>query len=162
MNKANGALGKLLEYQIDGASRVVLSGHLTELADFEPLLGKEGPMTLDLAGISRIDSLGVHEWIEFVLGCERAGRSLTFERCSPVMVQQMSMISNFMGTRSQVRSLLVPYTCSSCGAEQMDLVEMQRGALRIESAKQCPKCGALMELDEPPESYALLRASSAR
>src|SRR5262249_53669956 len=103
--------------------------------------------------IDRINSVGVRYWMDFVKAREKAGVSLTFERCSPVMVGQITMITHFMGARSRVKSLLAPYSCTGCKSESDVVVEAAPGA-QVQATLPCPKCGARMELDDLVESYA--------
>jgi len=138
----------------DGGTWVALSGNVTELADFTPLMQLRAPLRFDLGEIERINSLGVRGWVNFVRDCEAAGLELDFERCSPVMVQQLSMISNFMGSRSRVTSLVVPYLCPSCNAEEVQVIAVSRGAqLAIQPTIPCPKCRTPMQVDELEEMY---------
>jgi hypothetical protein len=142
-----------------GGTLVTLSGNVTELADFTPLLRLRGPLLIDLHGIERINSLGVRGWAQFVRECEAAGLDPSFERCSPVMVQQISMIASFMGTGSRVRSLIAPYLCPSCNAEEFQLVDITGGARRaVQPTIPCPKCRTPMQLDELDEMYESLFA----
>jgi len=134
---------------------IALSGHLNEATDFTPLKKLPGPLVIDLSEIERINSLGVREWIYFVRECETAGVALTFERCSPLIVNQMSMISNFMGSRSRVKSILIPYLCSSCNHEHDELLELSAGA-EIHRTMPCPKCQSTMYLDDLVEMYTEL------
>ena len=162
MAKSGQDLGGSLTAQVeqrDGATYITLDGPVTELADFTPLTRLRGPLRLDLAGIDRINSIGVRSWILFVKQAEAMGLSLTFERVSPAMVLQISMISNFMGAKSRVRSLLVPYLCNSCHYEHLQLVEVTPGvALAVPPRMACPKCGAAMHLDELEAMYGSLFA----
>jgi anti-anti-sigma regulatory factor len=149
------ALGRSLRCEIeqhDAVTRIALSGDLTDEADLTPLRSTPGAWVFDLGEISRINSIGVRNWIHFVRDCERAGRELTFERCSPAIVQQMSMILNFMGAHSRVSSVLVPYLCTQCTVEHLEVLEIAPGAA-IRPSMPCPKCDALMELDELVETY---------
>jgi len=164
MAKSGQDLGGPLRAQVeqrDGATVVSINGTVTELADFMPLTQLRGPLRFDLAGIERINSLGVRSWTQFVKAAEDIGLSLTFERVSPAMVQQISMISNFMGSRSRVRSLLVPYLCISCHHEHLQLVEVTPGiALAVPPRVTCAKCAAAMELDEVEAIYSSLFAKA--
>jgi len=140
-----------------GATWIALAGNLDEGADFSSVKQLPGSLVLDLGEIGRVNSLGVRNWIHFVRDYEAAGAALTFERCAPMMVQQMSMITNFMGTRSHVKSLLAPYVCMSCHHELLDLVEIAQGApIAVQQTRPCPKCNATMELDELLETYTKL------
>jgi ABC-type transporter Mla MlaB component len=146
----------------DGGTSVVLSGPITEVATLASLSQLRGPLRIDLAGIARINSLGVRSWIRFIHDCEATGLEVTIERCAPVMVEQISMIKKFMGARSHVASLLVPYYCTSCGSEKTWLVERSAGASVVPPATTtCPKCGGAMQLDVLEDMYATVSASLA-
>jgi hypothetical protein len=151
-------LGGPLRYRTEprnGTTWIALSGHVNEATDFTPLRKLPGPLVIDLGEIENINSLGVREWIFFVRECETSGVELTFERCSPLIVNQMSMISNFMGSRSRVKSVLIPYVCLSCNHELDVLLELSAGA-EIHPTMPCPKCGATMQLDDLVEMYTQL------
>ena len=138
--------------QRDRANWVELAGRINEATDFKPLTKLPGPLVIDLAGIERINSIGVRRWIFFVEHCEAANVEVVFVRCSAIMVQQMGMITNFMGSRSRVQSVLVPYVGVSCNHEHDELLEIAPGAqLRMELP--CPKCRSPMRLDDMPETF---------
>jgi len=161
MAKSGKDLGGGLSVRVeprDGGTWVALAGNISEAADLSSLAALRGPLMFDLSGIERINSLGVRNWVFFVDDCERAGIPMTFERCSPVMVQQIGMISSFMGRTSRVRSLIVPYLCPSCNAEGTQLAELVSGKpLAITPTIPCPKCQTPMQIDELPELYETLR-----
>ena len=149
------ALGTSLRSRIEkrpGATWVALSGHLDEAADLTPLNQLPSPLVIDLSGLDRINSVGVRDWMDFVRAREHAGIDLTFERCSPSVVSQMSMITHFMGTRSRVKSLQIPYLCTSCKTEHLHVLEVAQGA-QIQLQLPCPKCQAEMEVDDLLETY---------
>jgi eukaryotic-like serine/threonine-protein kinase len=155
MAKADPDLGGPLRYRVEqrnGATWVALSGHVNEATNFAPLKKVANRLVFDLGGIDRINSIGVRRWMDFVRDCEVAGFELTFERCSPVLVGQMSMIRRFMGSRSFVKSIVVPYFCPSCKHEDDTVLELAPGAA-VAPQIACPKCKAAMQLDEVPETY---------
>src|SRR5262245_11585730 len=136
-------LGGSLKAEInrrDGATYVTLAGDITEAADLSPLTKQGSPVVVDLAGIRRINSLGVRTWVLFVRQAETSGIDLYFERCAPVIVGQMSMIRHFMGAKSQVRTLFAPYLCESCGTEHLELIQVSPGQkLAVPPTVVCPK-----------------------
>jgi ABC-type transporter Mla MlaB component len=145
-----------------GSTQVTLAGAVTELANFEKLKAIRGTARVDLSGIERMNSLGVRAWCHFVRDAEAAGTALVFERCSPVIVEQIAMISNFFGTRSQVASLMAPYFCEACGTEHTQLIERSPNAAMVVPAQNtCPKCGKPAVVDEPENMYAALSQSLA-
>lgn len=148
-------LGPSLRSRIEnrpGATWVALSGQLNEAADLKPLSQLPGPLVIDLSGLDRINSVGVRDWMDFVRAREQAGIELTFERCSPSMVSQMSMITHFMGTRSRVKSIQIPYLCTACKTEHLHVLEVTRG-VQIQPQIPCPNCRAAMEVDDLLETY---------
>lgn len=161
MAKSQSSLRHRIESR-NGVTWVSLTGNIDEGADFAPVTRLPGPLVIDLGGINRINSLGVREWIHFVKEREAAGIDLTFERCSPVMVGQVGMISNFMGKRSRIKSVLVPYVCPACSTETLGLFEVMPGA-EVPLSAPCPKCQQAMELDELPDTYsAIVESALAR
>jgi len=165
MAKLGTDLGGGLSAKIDqstGTAQVAIAGAITELADFSTLKALKGAARIDLSGIDRINSLGVRNWCLFVRDAEAAGLALTFERCSPVIVEQISMISNFFGARSQVASLQIPYFCESCSSEHTQLVERASNSpISVPSTNTCPKCGKTAVIDEPENMYETLSKTLA-
>lgn len=148
--------------QSGATAHVTIAGAITELANFSKLKALKGAARIDLSGIDRINSLGVRNWCLFVRDAEAAGLALTFERCSPVIVEQISMISNFFGARSQVASLLVPYFCEGCSTEHTQLIERTPNApIVVPPVNTCPKCGKPAAVDEPENMYTSLSKSLA-
>ena len=155
-------LGGSLEARIEsreGATWVGLSGDITEAARLDELARLPGPMRIDLGGIRLINSLGVRAWYQFIARCAAAGIAVTVERLAPVMVQQISMIKAFMGSRTRVASILVPYFCQSCSTDDTKLHDVQPGVrLEVPPTSTCPKCKGLTVLDELETMYPTLFA----
>jgi anti-anti-sigma regulatory factor len=148
-------LGGPLHSQLErrpGGTWVALSGTINEATNLQPLTSLPGPLVIDLAELHRINSMGVRIWMDFVRAREKAGVELVFERCSPIMVGQMSMITHFMGTRSRVKSMHVPYICGACNHEHLQVLEVSTG-MHVPPATTCPRCNSRMTLDDLPETY---------
>jgi anti-anti-sigma regulatory factor len=154
--------GEVLTWQVADAGerqRVKLRGEINENADFSDLTTHlSGDVDLDLEGISRINSCGVREWVNFVRDLRNV-RTLRFERCSPVVVLQLNTIFNFRG-RAKVSSFLAPYVCESCHADEYRLLVVdehfpERGARQHPSVPsfRCQRCNGVMMFDELPERY---------
>ena len=135
---------------------VFVSGAITEEADFRPLttLADVGVLRLDLGDVEQINSCGTREWIHFVTRLTRSGRPFELVRCSPAIVRQLNMISNFRGGGS-VRSVLLPYFCADCGHQDAVLLDLPPPAAAdaIPDLRPCPICGATAEFDDLPDSY---------
>jgi len=143
--------------QRDGATSVVLKGYINDATELASLVRLPGTLRIDLAGVERINSVGVKTWVHFVRDREKAGGDTVCERCSPVIVQQISMISNFMGTRTRVKSLYVAYVCSACHNERLELVDLTPGRpAQVAATLPCPKCKGTAQLDEVEQMYTKL------
>ncbi len=135
---------------------VRVSGEITERADFRALtsLAETASLRLDLAGVEQINSCGVREWIHFVRCLSAKPHPFELIHCSPAIVRQMNMISNFCGNGT-VRSVMLPYYCGPCGVEEMRMLELPSAGQRpeVEAAITCQKCGKNAEFDDLPDAY---------
>ena len=151
-----GSLNWDLEEQ-EGGQRVKLAGEITETANLGELLARlSGAVLLDTAGVRRINSTGVREWVEFVRGARGKGITLVLERCSVAFVHQLNLNAIFRG-QSAVRSVYAPYFCPQCNAEHALLIDLD-SAPRIEPEPPCPTCGSAMEFDDLPDKYLAFHA----
>ena len=152
----------------EGGRRIVaLRGEINENADFSELkVILRGDVELDLEGISRINSCGVREWVNFVR--DLRVHSLKFARCSPTVVLQLNTIYNFRG-RARVESFLAPYVCEACHTDEYRLLRVEdhfperseRPVLSV-PAFRCGKCGGVMMFDELPERYLSFLSEEGR
>jgi anti-anti-sigma regulatory factor/DNA-directed RNA polymerase subunit RPC12/RpoP len=139
--------------QHDGTTRVTVSGEITEESDFGPIIDEiEGAVVVDLGGVTRINSCGVREWLNFVTALKGASRSLTLDRCPPVIVTHLNTIYNFTGGGT-VRSVFGPYYCADCDKEERHLIDLTGGHPSPPPAIKCPECGSSMEFEEIHEEY---------
>jgi anti-anti-sigma regulatory factor len=134
---------------------ISLSGEITEATDFGPLVPQVSGVSavMDLAEISRINSSGIRQWINFVTALTRSGSRLTLERCSPPVVAQLNMSSDF-ARGAVVRSVLAPYFCASCKREYTREIALdEQAAARLLEPYPCTECGADCELDDLPDFF---------
>jgi anti-anti-sigma regulatory factor len=139
-------------------SRLILGGEITEDTDLQPVVTKLAPeVVVDLERITRINSVGLREWLSFVRAVEAEGKRLILERCAPPVVAQINMIANFTGANGSVRSVLAPYHCTSCGADQLQLIDLNapNPEAKLEESMKCPSCGDEMVFDDLPQSYLM-------
>jgi hypothetical protein len=139
-----------------GWQRVELRGEIDENADFSELQrALHGNVELRLEGVTRINSCGVREWVNFVRGLERV-QSLHFARCSPPVVLQLNTIYNFRGP-ARVSSFMAPYICEACHVDEYKLLDVDEHfpdrAHPHVPAFRCQRCGGVMVFDELPERY---------
>ena len=138
----------------DGRVRVELRGELTErfvLASVRPQLRDQ--VVLDLAGITRINSPGIRQWINFLQEAESRAESVRLQRCSVAFTRQLSLVGN-AGGGAQIDSVMAPYFCDLCRAEDARLVEVSGGEIPdVDDDVPCPECGEPMEFDDFPDVY---------
>ena len=137
-------------FQCDITEQVMLD----QLADE---LSQDGvPLIFDTYGVRRINSVGVAEWIRFMR--RLAGRDITFERCSPAIVHQLSTIDNF-GGQARVSSVVAPYYCGHCGIDRLELLEIPDSLddpdSFVERQQSCDELGedCELEFDEIPANF---------
>ncbi len=146
-----------LEWKIkDGGQTTVvaLNGPVNEDADFAPLaaeLKQKRHVRFDLSGIARINSCGVREWVNFIRSLPQAC-AIELEKCTPAVVTQLNMISNFAG-QARILSVHAPFVCDNCGNEEDVLIEVQRGSVPSLGEANCKDCGGAMEFDDVEDSY---------
>jgi hypothetical protein len=151
---------------VDGRRVVHLRGEIDENADLSELKGAlVDDAELDLEGISRINSCGVREWVNFVR--DLSVQSLRFERCSPTVVLQLNTIYNFRG-RARVTSFFAPYACELCHSDEVRLLRVEDHfpdrAARLHPRLptfRCAGCGGPLLFDELPERYLAFLAEES-
>jgi eukaryotic-like serine/threonine-protein kinase len=135
---------------------VVLKGAITDSTDLTPLAHnlRNAAIEFDLAGIDRISSGGVRQWLLLIKELEQREVALRFVRCPPVLLRQFQMIQNFSGQRGQLLSVLTPYCCATCDTTASKLVDLRQDtAAQIAEAPACGECGAQMEFDDVDRYY---------
>jgi hypothetical protein len=137
-----------------GFTAVELYGIVDERADFSELAQQlSGVVVLELGSITRINSVGVREWIRFITGLPEV-TELTLSHCSPAIVNQLNMIANFRGP-GRIRSFYAPYVCGDCDHEEDRLIDLEadRPSAATLPTGRCPRCGQDMTLDDLAERY---------
>jgi len=140
--------------QVGNVTGVAFRGAVDEDVNFAPLvteLNNRPQILFDLSGIERINSCGVREWVNFVRSLPREAR-IEMENCTPVVVSQLNMISNFAGAAT-VKSVFAPFVCQSCGNESNVLLQVEKGTPVNLGEVRCEKCKSLMEFDDIEDSY---------
>ena len=138
-------------------TRLTLSGSIDERAKLEPFADSPPPLTVDLAGVVFVNSVGLREWIHFL----RAARSrgpVTLTRCSDRMVMQLNMVADAV-EGATVESFLAPYGCDACDHEETVELNVRQdfplGRRSAIPARACSRCGQPMKLAESPSRYLL-------
>lgn len=133
---------------------VRLSGSVEEGAGFERIGATGGEIHVYCKGISRINSIGIKAWIKYFDGLRAAGANLKFFECSPAIVDQVNMLSNFV-PKGSVESVAVPYACGGCRTELLGVIptaQVQKLNFNLPPAK-CPKCGGAATFDDLADEY---------
>jgi hypothetical protein len=147
-----------------GAVQVLsLSGRLNERfqgAALAPALA--GRVVVDLAGVTRVTSFGVREWLQMLAEAAPRAPALYLARCSEPVVNQLSMIKGFAG-EGRVVSFAGPYRCEACGHGFSRLLDVERDAAALRALSPpdapCPRCGAEAVFDDDAQSYLAFAAA---
>ena len=130
---------------------------MVETIDLLRVVGTTSPDTvLNCKKISRLNSHGVKDWIDFFSKETARGTRLRFIECSPPVVEQINLIMNFVcgGT---VESIYVPFCCQDCQKNSVCLYrskDLQRADLDHLTAV-CTHCKGTAVFDDIPEEYFL-------
>jgi anti-anti-sigma regulatory factor len=151
-----GKLVATIEQRRSGARLIKFAGVLDENSHLDDLLGKVGRGTalINLSGVERINSKGARDWVNFIGTLDAKGIRPMLIACSPAVVAQLNRVKNFAG-KAIVKSFQVPYHCSTCGIDKLQLVhvtEMGAAPYRAPGCS-CDACGGTMQFLDDPESY---------
>ncbi|MBQ9396577.1 MAG: hypothetical protein IJU23_13815 [Proteobacteria bacterium] len=111
-------------------------------------------LLIDMAEIERINSCGVRDWVNWLNQIQALGISVILLRCSPVVVSQANMVTNFAAD-AFIHSFYAPYVHPDTGDEQSVLLftEDIRQNQPIHAPKIFNEAGDELEFDEFEESY---------
>ncbi len=144
-------------HQKGGITYLKLAGVIDEDNELFDLLDQIGPGTvvINLAELERINSCGVRDWVNWLGRIEKKGAKVVLVECSPAIVAQINLVSNFTGN-GVVKSFYAPYFCPSCNLEKVLLIEMEEmKAMDHPKAPvcRCDECDGIMDFDDMEESY---------
>jgi hypothetical protein len=151
---------QVLFFRLVGANTAVLEGVLDEISPpiLERLateLGAEKSVFLDVAGVKRINSLGVRAWCGFVKKLS-ATRTVTFRRCSPAFVEQLNSVIDFR-SQAKVESIIAPYFCETTGDVFYEELTIGKDVKKDDFSKlegrRCERCPKPLIFDDLPERY---------
>ena len=137
------------QIEVGDVSVLRISGIVDEHADMTLISGNtESPLWLDVEGIGRINSLGVHTWSRAMSGIA-AEVPVYFFRCSTAMVEQFNQVLGLV-SHARIVSFHAPLICENCD-EPLAPIFMtadclaQGGRLPV---TLCPTCEQPMLLDD--------------
>lgn len=132
-----------------------ISGPVDDSVDFEAVFGplEAGEWVLHLAGVDRINSVGIKKWIQYFENSKFRNTHLIMRECSPVIVEQLNLLPNFH-CGAVIESVYLPFSCE-CGKEFTVCKPAQslKGADLDNLTSPCPQCGKAGEFDDIPEEY---------
>lgn len=147
----------------DGTQYVTLAGSIDENADLESIFSKfTGATTLNLRGIERVNSMGVHRLVPLITAFT-ANHRLVIEELSYALVQNANFVANLFGTAT-VRSCVAPYYCSTCKDNCSVTVTADEVAARgyEPPPKRCAHCSSALEFDELDGYFAFFKNRTRR
>jgi anti-anti-sigma regulatory factor len=134
---------------------VHISGPIDETADFSSLLAlKVSEARVTCRDVTRINSIGVKNWINAFQKLVSKGMKISLIDCAPVIVEQLNIIINFSSGMT-VESLMLPFMCEKCkkgsnSAFKAD--DLRKLNFQIPAIK-CPTCAAPSAFDDIAEDY---------
>jgi len=148
----------VLSFEWKKEDYVTISGMIDESSDFSELFKKNHEVLfLDLKNIHRINSSGVRKW---VLALDKLKDvEIHYINCSFSVVDQLSMVPEFLNKKCFVESFDARYVCENCNTSQtVTLVvgfDIQAGEKNYTDGPErlCPDCKQKMEFDHNPDSY---------
>lgn len=100
---------------------VVLSGNIDEDSTFSGVdISEATKITLDLDGVTAINSCGIREWIKWIRTA-KPGVPVIYRKCPKIIVDQINMVAGFLPDNGKVESFYVPYYSEVSGSEKMVL-----------------------------------------
>jgi hypothetical protein len=112
-------------------------------------------VVINTAGVVRINSSGVREWVNWMKELDRRGCRSYFVECSPAIVTQCNYFDRFTGS-GQIVSFYTPYFCSMCDADKELLIEVSEALRELPfkpPAYRCDRCNQELEFDEFESTY---------
>ncbi|MCM2324770.1 MAG: hypothetical protein NDJ90_16040 [Oligoflexia bacterium] len=128
----------------ENALAVRLIGTIEEDVNFAQLIGEvPGELHVNTKEVSRISSHGVRQWVRYFDDLASRGVRIKHVACSVAVVQQLSLIVNFISDPSGIESICVPYLCAQCKGQFVSVIRVKH-LLKIHEkipSAACPKCG---------------------
>lgn len=137
---------------------VSLSGEIDEHSDFSGLTKHNSRIVyMDLHDIQRLNSSGVRKWVWAIENMKDS--EIHYINCSIAIVEQLSMVPEFIGKKSSVESFDARYVCEECNSTHIITLvvgyDIEPGLPHYDEGpqKDCPSCKGKLEFDHNPDSY---------
>jgi len=138
--------------QAEAQTLVFIEGVVDEESDFSGLARLTGDLVINLKGVRRFNSAGIHDWVEVLRELSQHAR-FVFTECSPTVMLQLNMLHGFLD-QAPVLSFYAPMRCEACDLEVDQLFQTVdcSGGLPV---TLCPRCRRPLTLDEVEDRYLL-------
>ena len=134
-----------------------ISGEIDEFSDFVNIFDKfPKEIWVDLKEVSRINSLGIRQWLEAMRGCQS---HVHLMNCSESIIDAINLVPQFLGEHGRVESFEVTFICDECSTEVHKFldtkdIQFEDGEVQdFESQETCLSCGGDMDLNHVAEIY---------
>jgi anti-anti-sigma regulatory factor len=118
---------------------------------------KAKTLVLDFGEVRRVSSFGIREWADFIQTVERSVQRVIAIEVPPKVVDQLNMVSRFLGTKGVVYSVYVPYRCDYCDIDSRVLLTLDRDRAAIVShdppERTCEVCSRAEYFDEDAATF---------
>ena len=142
-----------------GRTSITLSGVIDERTSFESVIGStQSSLDIHCKGITRINSIGVKNWVRFFSNLRKKGVRLRFLECSSVVVQQLEFFHNVVEPQ-EIESVFIPLVCDFCGKndEKLSSIQDLRTLGFRTPAWKCT-CGGSLVLDDADEFFQAIKS----
>jgi hypothetical protein len=145
---------KVQKQQVGSGLVLTLAGPIDETVDFDREIGPlSGAVTINLRGISRLNSTGIKGWLKFFQSQSKSAQ-IVFQECSVAIIEQMNLISNF-SIGAKVESIFAPFLCDKCQEELVALFNVTDLVAANFKMPQitCTKCQGNASFDDIEQEY---------
>ncbi|MGM0574479.1 MAG: STAS domain-containing protein [Myxococcota bacterium] len=141
----------------DGWTALALEGVVDEHSALDDVVDAlQGPLVVvDAAGVARINSVGVRDWIHWMRRIQEAGHRVVLVDPSPALMDQVNLIRNFSGG-AWIPSFMAPYYCDRCALEEdrrLDTRALLRTGARSAPSFPCGKPACAKTFDDVEDGY---------
>jgi hypothetical protein len=155
LRRAGPRAGELTSRDVGGVRVIELGGQIDEAFDGRAVAAALGQVTvLDLAGVERVSSHGVREWVQMMELVDV--EALYLARCAEPLVNQLLLVRAMIGQASVI-SFAAPYVCKECDHAFVHMLDCEHDAAAIAAAEPpevpCPRCGRSARFDDDLEAY---------
>jgi hypothetical protein len=137
-------------------SYVLIEGEMSGNGAFQEVFSQpQSDLWLDMGGVTRVNSLGVHNWVKSV---SKFRGSIHYVNVPMCVLEQFSCIPEFRGRNADIGSFWAVYSCEHCHKDETMLLvvgkDIQPGLPVYDDAPSlnCPTCGCTMFFDHDPQA----------